>query len=259
MAIDLSTLKRRSVEKPPRIWVYGTAGIGKTKLGTMAPNPIFLQTEDSAVDAPTWGVLRTYDEVMQAITTLYQEDHDFKTVVLDSVDWLEPLIWAEVCRMNGWANIDAAGFGKGYAAALDVWRSVLDGIGALRDERGMGVLLIGHAEIKRFDSPETEPYDRYQPKMHRAASALVQEHVDAVLFANYRISTVKTDTGFNKKAVRGVGGTDRLLFTTERPAFLAKNRFDMPDNLPLDWMTLQGYIPYYSNQAVPSQTVEKEA
>ena len=48
----------------------------------------------------------------------------------------------------------------------------------------MTVILVGHAEIKRFDSPETEPYDRYQPKLHAPASALIQERMDAVLFAN---------------------------------------------------------------------------
>ncbi|MFM7692478.1 MAG: AAA family ATPase, partial [Alphaproteobacteria bacterium] len=119
-------------------------------------------------------------------------------------------------------------------------------VNTLRDECGMGVVLIAHAEIRRFDSPETEPYDRYQPKLHKSASALVQEHVDAVLFANYRISTLKSDVGFNKKVVRGVGGGDRLLHTIERPAFLAKNRFGLEETLPLAWVDLAAGIPFYA-------------
>ncbi|MCA3401808.1 MAG: AAA family ATPase, partial [Roseomonas sp.] len=138
-------------------------------------------------------------------------------------------------------------------AALDTWRTFLDAVNTLRDECGMGVLLIAHAEIRRFDSPETEPYDRYQPKLHRSASALVQEHVDAVLFANYRISTLKSDVGFNKKVVRGVGGGDRLLHTIERPAFLAKNRFGLEETLPLAWADLAAGIPFYA--AAPSTPV----
>ena len=74
----------------------------------------------------------------------------------------------------------------------------------------------------------------------------MQEHVDAVLFANYRVSTLKSDVGFNKKVVRGVSGGDRLLHTAERPAFLAKNRFGMPDSLPLSWPDLAGTIPFLS-------------
>lgn len=246
MAISLSSLRQRSESKPPRMLVYGTAGIGKTSLGMAAPAPVFIQTEESEVNCPTFGLLKTYGEVMEAIGALYGEPHDYRTLVLDSVDWLEPLVWAETCRANNWASIEAAGYGKGYLAALDQWRTLLDGMNALRDERGMTILLIAHCEIKRFDSPETEPYDRYQIKLHSRASALVQEHVDAVLFANYRVSTVKADLGFNKKAVRGVGGGDRMLYTNERPAFLAKNRYGLPDSLPLDWPTLAAGIPYFN-------------
>lgn len=256
MAISLASLKRSSDRKPPRMLIYGTHGIGKTTLGMNAPAPVFIQTEESEVGCPTFGLLKSYDAVMEALAALYSEPHDFGTICLDSLDWLEPLIWQEACRRNNWKSIEDAGFGKGYIAALDVWREVLDGFAALRDEKAMGVIFIAHAEIKRFDSPETEPYDRYQIKLQPRASALVQEHVDCVFFANYRVSTVKTDLGFNKKAVRGVGGGDRLLFTTERPAFLAKNRYALPDAIPLEWSALAACLPFYNNQAAPAAAAE---
>jgi hypothetical protein len=252
MAITLSSLKRSSDRKPPRLLLYGTAGIGKTTLGMNSPAPVFLQTEESEVDCPTFGLLRTYGEIMDSLGALYNEPHDFKTVVLDSLDWLEPLIWRETCVVNGWVNIEAPGFGKGYIAALDQWRALLDGFNALRDDRGMSVILLAHCEIKRFDSPETEPYDRYQIKLQTRASALVQEHVDAVLFCNYRVSTVKTELGFNKKATRGVGGGDRLIYSNERPAFLAKNRYALPDSLQLSWDNLATSIPYYNTAVKPA-------
>lgn len=246
MAISLASLQRKSTPKPPRIMVYGVAGVGKTTLGTMAPSPVFLQTEDSEVDVPTFGLLRSYGEIMEAIASLYTEPHEFKSVVLDSIDWTEPLVWAETCRVNNWQTIETPGYGKGPGAALEQWRSMLDGLNSLRDERGMSIIMIGHAEIRRFDSPESDPYDRYQPKLQRSASALLQEHVDAVLFANYRTSVVKAEAGFNKKVARGVGGGERLLHTNERPAFIAKNRFNLPDSIPLDWTALAGMIPYYA-------------
>ena len=124
-----------------------------------------VQTEDGlgTISASTFGVLRSFDAVMEALGSLYTEAHDFETLVVDSLDWLEPLVWQHTAQTHNQPDIESFGYGKGYLAALDTWRSFLDGVNALRDERGMGVILIAHAEIKRFDSPETEPYDRYQP------------------------------------------------------------------------------------------------
>ena len=260
MAISLASLRSSSSLSPPRLLLYGVAGVGKTKLAADAPRPVILQTEDGLgrIEATTFGLLRSFDEIMEALGALYSEPHDFETLVVDSLDWLEPLVWQHTAQTHNQPDIESFGYGKGYLAALDTWRGFLDGVNALRDERGMGVILIAHAEIRRFDSPETEPYDRYQPKLHRSASALVQEHVDAVLFANYRVSTLKSDVGFNKKVVRGVSGGDRLLHTAERPAFLAKNRFGLPETLPLSWPELAAGIPFYATppSAAPASTTE---
>ncbi len=254
MAISLASLHRSGAPQPPRLLVYGVAGVGKTKLATDAPAPVFLQTEDGLgkLGAATFGVLRSYADVQDALDVLLEQPHDFQTVVVDSLDWLEPLIWRETAARNKWTDIEQPGYGKGYAAALDTWRGFLDGMTLLRDDRGMAVILIAHADIKRFDSPETEPYDRYQPKLHSRAAALVQEHVDAVLFANYRVSTIKSDAGFGKKVVRGVSGGDRLLHTIERPAFLAKNRFGLEESIDLNWAELAAGIPYYAASADPN-------
>ena len=260
MAISLASLRSSTSLSPPRLLLYGVAGVGKTEFAAASPRPVILQTEDGLgrIEATTFGLLRSFDEIMEALGALYTEPHDFETLVVDSLDWLEPLVWQHTSRTHNQPDIESFGYGKGYLAALDTWRSFLDGVNALRDERGMGVILIAHAEIKRFDSPETEPYDRYQPKLHRSASALVQEHVDAVLFANYRVSTLKSDVGFNKKVVRGVSGGDRLLHTCERPAFLAKNRFGLAETLSLSWPDLAAGIPFYATptSAAPAPTTE---
>jgi hypothetical protein len=163
--------------------------------------------------------------------------------VVDSADWLEPLVWARVCKDQGWSSIEDAGYGKGYINALDLWRQYIEGLNALRDDKGMAIVQIAHTDIKRFDSPESEPYDRYVIKLHAKASALLQEHSDVVLFANYRISTVKSDVGFNKKVTRALGSGERLLHTAERPAFLAKNRYALPETLPMSWAALAEAMP----------------
>lgn len=240
MAISLASLNQTTAVKPPRIIVHGVHGVGKTTLGAQAPNPVFIQTEDGlgSLDVPNFPLAKTFSEVMEAFGALYAEEHNFETLVVDSLDWLEPLVWAEACARNGWASIEQPGYGKGYLAAGDIWREYIDAVNALRNERGMAIIQIAHTDIKRFDSPETEPYDRYVIKLHKRGAELLQEHADMVLFANWKVSTTKTDVGFNQKVTRAVGRGERTLYTEERPAFLAKNRHRLPPELPMDWSAL---------------------
>ena len=165
---------------------------------------------------------------------LAAEEHDYKSVVIDSLDWLERLIWTQVCADRGVENIEDIGYAKGYTFALTYWREVLIALDWLRNERGMMVILLAHAKIERFENPETEAYDRYSPKLHKLASAVVQEWCDEVLFANYRTYAKTSGEGFDKRAI-GVSQGERIIRTTERPAHVAKNRCNLPDELPLDF------------------------
>jgi len=255
MAISLSSLNRQSVQKPPRIVLYGVHGVGKTTFAANAPNPVIIQTEDGlgSIDIDHFPLATSFDDVIGAFGALYTEDHDFETLIIDSLDWLEPLVWAEACKRNNWQSIEDAGYGKGYLAAIDVWREYLDAVNGLRTEKSMAIIQTAHAEINRFDNPETEPYDRYQIKLHKRASDLVQEHADMVLFANWKTSVTKADAGFNKKVTRGIGAGTRVIYTEERPAFLAKNRHRLPPELPLDWNALAAAMTSASTAADPEK------
>ena len=250
MPISLASIVKRSPPKPPRVTLYGVAGVGKTSFAATAPNPIFLQTEDglSSIEAPTFGLLKTYDDIMNAIGVLYNEEHEFKSVVVDSLDWMEPIVAAQVCKDNGWANLETPGFGKGHVAALETWRVVIDGLDALRDEKGMTIIMIAHSDIKRFDAPDTDGYSRYVLKLNTRVSAMISEHSDVIGFANYRTSIVKSESGFGKKTVRGVGGGERLLHLEERPGFIAKQRYSLPDTIPLNWADFAAGIPFFATE-----------
>lgn len=263
MAISLASLRRSGDIRAPRILTYATHGVGKTTLGAGMPNPVVLQTEDGLgmIEAPTFGILTSYASVMEAIASLDTEPHEFQTVVLDSVDWLEPLVWQETCARNQWRDIETPGFGKGYLATADVWREVLGSLTYLRDNRNMAIFMIAHAETRRFDAPETEAYDRYQPKLQKIGGAIIQEHVDAVFFLNYRVSIAKDDPKQKDSRARGVGGGSRVLYTTERPAHLAKNRYRMPDQITLPddpagmWPAVAKHLPFYSTPTTSNEGV----
>jgi GTPase SAR1 family protein len=241
----LSKLVRSSDNvQPARILLHGVAGVGKTSLAAAFPNPVFAMVEDGAGALDITGApIKSWKDMMDMIGSLYEEEHDFKTFVVDSLDWFEPLVWAEACRANKWDSIEVPGYGKGYVAATDLWRQFVDGVNALRTEKGMTIINIAHTDVKRFDAPDSEPYDRYIIKLHKAASALLMEHSDAILFANYRVSTVKSEVGFGQKKTRAVGSGERILHTVERPSHIAKNRYSMKDILPLSYEALAEYLP----------------
>jgi hypothetical protein len=230
---------------PRRVMLYGTHGIGKSTFGARSDRPIFVQTEDGLgeIDCDRLPLAETFDQAIEALSELYSEKHPYRTVVVDSLDWLERLIWAEVCRKRGVESIEDIPYAKGYVLALTQWREFLEGLNALRSERGMTALLIAHAKIERFENPETESYDRYVPRLHKLASQVIQEWCDEVLFATYKVYTKKLDEGFSQTRTQGIGTGERMIRTTERPAHVAKNRLNLPDELPLDWDAYAKYLP----------------
>ena len=234
MAFDLKSIRKNDAMAAPRIMVYGVEGIGKSTFGAGAPNPVYILTEDGlgSLKVDHFPLATSFQDVMDAIASLYKDNHAFETVVIDSLDWLEAIIQREIEQKYDAKDL---AYGKGSLIAAERWREILDGLNALRNDKGMAIILIAHTTIKRFDSPEVEPYDRYQPKLQERSNAVVREWADAVLFANYRTIVKKDDVGFNQTNNRGISTGERLLFTCERPAYMAKNRYNMPESIPLSW------------------------
>lgn len=256
MALSLSNLVRKKSDKPPRIVIYGVPGIGKTSLAAEFPNAIFLQTEEGSgnLEITSFAAepLSSFAQIEEAIELLYSGEHDFKTVVIDSLDWMEPIIWAETCRRNNWKSLEEPGFGKGYIEADVVWRRVLKGMNNLRDHRGMTVVYLAHEEVKTFSDPERDSYDRYRLRLHKRAADMVIENADVVGFYNYIAMINKEKGAFGKETAKASGSGARTLYLNERPAFTAKNRFDMPDSILIKkgqgYSALAPYLPGHRDQ-----------
>jgi hypothetical protein len=239
----LASIQRGKAIKPPRVMLYGIEGIGKSTWASQAPKPVFVQCEDGldAIDCERFPLAREFQDVRRSLGSLLDEQHGYETVVLDSLDWLERLVWDQVCQDFSVRNIEKVdgGYGKGYQHAIGFWRELIERLGRLRDERGMAVVLLAHAKVEKFEDPESQPYDRYSPRLHKHAAALVCEWCDAVLFATRRIRTQTEDGGFNRKRTIaqpiGASGGERIVRTVGGPACVAKNRFGITQDLPLAW------------------------
>ena len=221
--------------RPHFVLLYGVDGVGKSTFGADAPSPIFLGPEDGLgmIDAPHFPTPKTWSDVKSAVETLIVEDHDYKTLVIDSIDWIEPLLWAYLIKEDGCRSIEqvAGGFGKGYVQAREHWQEFIRSLQRLRKK--MNIVAIAHCLIKTTEDPyEGERYDRYLVKMNDKAADIWREAVDCVFFANFQTSFSK-EKGARKAKAQGDG--KRVMFTERRPAFDAKNRFDLPFEMELSW------------------------
>lgn len=250
MALSLDTLIRKRNDKPPRIVIYGRGKMGKTTLAAEFPSPIFIQTEEGEgnIEITTFAdePLLKFQQIEEAIELLYMQDHDFRTVVFDSLTQLEPIVWAETCRRNKWEAIESPGYGKGYLEADAVWRHLLDGLDALRG-KGMTIVMIAHEQVETFNDPERDDYSRYKMRLHKRAEAMVRERADVVGFMNMVITTDKQKGGFNKETVKAKGSGQRALNLAPRPTFEAGNRYDMPAQILVNpgqgYAALAPYLP----------------
>lgn len=264
MAIELKDLRRTTATLPPRVLIYGEPGLGKTTLASEFPEPIFLQIEDgtpSDLELNSFGRLESYDDVMEAIGVLYSEEHEGKTVVIDSLDKLEHLIWAKVSADNQWATgIEQPGYGKGYVMADTYWSDVLEGLNALRRDKGMGIVLIAHSIINTVNDPMTASYSRYDIRLHKRAIAIIQDEMDAILFINQDVSLLQNDPKAKSgpgARLRAAGGGNRFIHATPRPAYVAKNRYGLPDKLQYEkGKGFAALAPYFPGGA-PAEEAEK--
>lgn len=218
---------------PLRVLVYGEHGLGKTTFGCSFEKPILLRIEDGIgnLEVPTFPHRpATYDEMVQALEALHQEDHAFQTLVVDSLDWLEDkLLLPAACAYQKISTIEEIPYGKGWAMVDKLWMEVLDWLDALRRDRGMTIVCVAHAAIKRFDPPDGEPYDRFQIKLQKRSNAIVQEWADIVHLLKLRTTKAVASKDVQQSEYKATSQGERVIISETRPAHQSKNRYDLPE------------------------------
>lgn len=241
MAIDLKSLSKPKGDRPIIMTIFGEAGLGKTTLAAMMPKPVFIRTEDGTMslagndEVSLFDVATSSREVLAQIEALATQDHDFKTVVLDSITQLATIIEAEIVEADPKAksiNQAGGGYGAGYAAAAEKHRQVREWIGALAYEKGMNVVFIGHADTETLDLPDMDAYARYTVRMHKKSLPHYTDNVDLVGFI--RLKTFTRGDGDKKRAI---STGEREIICYPVASNVSKNRLGITDPIPFSFET----------------------
>lgn len=245
-------ITRGKQAKAQRVIIYGTEGIGKSTLASQFPNPLFIDTEGSTsnmdvarMDKPTsWTMLMNQIAFVKANPTICD------TLIVDTIDWAEALAIESVCSLHGKQGVEDFGYGNGYTYVREEFGRFLNRLQEIVD-LGIHVVLTAHAQIRKFEQPdEMGAYDRYELKLGKKTSSqtapLIKEWGDIVLFCNYKTIVMKNERKKNKAQ-----GGQRVMYTTHTPAWDAKNRFGLPEELPMEYQAIAHIFNKQNKQVAP--------
>ena len=233
------------IQKAKKVVIYGPEGIGKSTFAAQFPNSVFIDTEGSTngmdvrrTPKPTsWEMLNGFVRELMA-------KKQFRTIIIDTVDWAEQLCLNSLCARFQKSGIEDFGYGNGYVYEKEDFGKFLNLLQDVVDS-GINVVLTAHAQLKKFEQPdEMGAYDRWELKLGKKTasqiSPLVKEWADMILFANYKTYAVSTDK--EGKKFKAQGG-ERVMYTTHHPCWDAKNRDGLEPVMTFEYKNIAHLFP----------------
>lgn len=246
---SLSEITGKGPGLPNRYVLHAVEGWGKTSFGAQAPKPIFIQTRqetglETLIDngrlpeVPHFPEAMAWDTLTSAIATLTVEDHDYKTLVIDTLNGAERLCHEHVCARdfsNDWTDKGFEGYKRGYEVSLADWREFLSSLDRLRSERRMAIMCLCHTKIETFKNPTGPDYDRFQGALYKSTAALTNQWADVVLFGNFDVSVgaVQENKKTGVQKGKGRGGKTRIMYCEQDASMVAKNRLGLPAEIDM--------------------------
>ena len=228
----------KPADRPVVATILADAGMGKTSLAATFPKPIFIRAEDGLQAIPeadrpdAFPVIESADELWKQLAALINEEHEYKTLCVDSVTALERLFIQDVIdtdpKKPKSINQALGGYGAGMAAVAQMHQRLRKAAGMLVD-RGMNVVFIAHADMETVELPDADPYTRYSLRLGKKSVAPYTDDVDLVGFL--KLVTFTMGDGERKKAI---SDGSRVLVTYATAANISKNRHGITEDIVVE-------------------------
>jgi len=231
-------LQPRSV-RAPMITLTGEEGIGKTTLAATFPNPVFLRFEDGTEAVSTdikfsqFPIIKEYDNFRNQMLALLKEDHEFKTVIIDTVSEANVMFIKDILAMDKSSTASMAtcngGYGAGYQMLTAKHSSLRSACNLVNQERNLAFIFIIHNQVEVLDPPDGESYTKYGLQLHKDSSPIYLNNVDMV--AHMRLDSMVIKNSKGDKLGKASSDTDRILVCHKTAAQVSKNRYHITEPL----------------------------
>lgn len=239
-------IKKGKIKSAIRLTMYGVEGLGKSTFASKFPDPLFIDVEGGTkqLDVARFPQPESWNELLEMVDAVIAEPTICKTLVIDTIDRAEAMLSAQLLAEAGVDSIEkyGGGYGKGYTAIQERFNKDL----LMRLDKvivkGVNIVLLAHAAMRKLESPDDPPYDRWELKVSKKVAPLIKEWSDILLFANYEVMVVE-ENGRNKAK----GQAKRRMHANHKPTYDAKNRYGLPDDMELSFEPLrkiyEGEVP----------------
>lgn len=258
MTTSWQSVIRKGTDRPPAedVLILGPHGTGKSTFARGAPDPIVIcadahEAADMPDDVPNMTPV-VWDDVddgpfnpeqpsmLGFLRMLANEEHPFKSVIVDTLTSAQKFCEAQVCAAFGVQTIGDIAYGKGPGHLANAWRA-FDALLEQCNKRGLNVIRVAHVEVKRFRNPEGADWDQFVAQLDPGIAKLAAQHASNVLFALPEMHAAKIGSkkSNDEKTIGAPTPAKFVLRTTYSATVSAKERLFLPDEMEVSWAGFQ--------------------